>query len=1077
MLEFQNIDIPLSKGYSEGDDPFLLDSPKLGAAINVSYRKRGALTKRNSYDLLATVTGAQPVIFDYQGDLAVLTDTQLQVYDEANSTFRNIALEGLAKPAPVDVERVTGADAGLFHCAYAESNGVGIYMWSEPVQEDYIWRTRYTVVSSDGAQIVGPTDLGMSGAPSTNAALLETMAVTCSNYLVFVGVSDQDLSLQVAIFDTTSPTTAPNQSSPATNIFQFDLTSNPAGLNFWVISQTATVANYGDTVLRRGAISGGSPTYSSLIVGQMAGTGQYGTNGVFDGGLCVSYSAGGGVLWCGGSSSRHNNVYAFRVNTDLTSPSASIITVHTYATDDFRGNGGFISATPVSSGTWGADTTFRFWRGFFVDDGVAGNVTMFWTGIWSPGGSPAALGEGHYATRWRNISLAGTPSGNVGIAYYSTPCLRGWYDASLNGQFLVMNMVGQSYRVGTVCVRSSDELIATSRFMNDTLRLTTGGLDTFRSVLTRHAGSLVPRGNSFAPCNAPSFVGNDVIFAIESKDRIISGGAATYNGGLDTFDARDAYAHTMRKVLIRRGSDVRPSATPVRDSVVLANGNLLLYDGFFLSELAAGWIPSAPSVALTTSVGGVVSGTLEYFIAWVFIDKDGREYRTTVSPRDTLVFTNQAVAVNEVTISCPRPPPSQLFSSGRLRLEVYQTSVPNTTTVEDGVYILAHVVDARDLGVAINPFIQIRTSMSTAGVVDQKLMPGQSGEIQAEPTGASTVVTSAAGRVWYVASDEPHRAYFSVDLSQGQPIEFNGNNFVEVPNGENLTAIASMDETVVFFTNRNVFLLRGRLPNNVGGGASFDIVRVESGGGCLSAKSVAETHLGVFFLSNRGICLLDRNYSVSFVGEPVEDSTKAFEIVSADHLQAKNQVLFTTTQTVLAFDYESGAWSYWLGEDFSDEDLADATIWDDRHVVVDVAGGVWAQSATAHQNVVVAVGSPWIKLTGIQGFKRIKEILLLGDHSIDGTLPGDLQVSIYTDYDATVPKETIIFPYENLSTDPTQIRIKPAYQKCQSIRFVVSEIKEVGGQGDTWDNALTISAATLVVGKKKMGFKTPRTST
>jgi hypothetical protein len=247
--------------------------------------------------------------------------------------------------------------------------------------------------------------------------------------------------------------------------------------------------------------------------------------------------------------------------------------------------------------------------------------------------------------------------------------------------------------------------------------------------------------------------------------------------------------------------------------------------------------------------------------------------------------------------------------------------------------------------------------------------------------------------------------------------------------------------------------------------------------GCIEPSSIVVTSVGVFFQSARGVELLDRNQTVSFVGESVQDTIAAFPVISSAVLDERNALVrFTlaasvtagvvsalgrdlvfdlTLKTWISVDSKLGAddneaaqsaalvllddeWRYaWLGPDgtlYSERDAND----EDAHL--DGSGWITQRAITS-----------WVHIAGIQGEQFIDQVLLLAQQ----TTAHDVIISIAFDYvDSYTSTKT--FTSDVIATLAREWLVKEVGQTTSNaIRVKVEDatpsVGDVGrGKGGTW---------------------------
>ena len=154
------------------------------------------------------------------------------------------------------------------------------------------------------------------------------------------------------------------------------------------------------------------------------------------------------------------------------------------------------------------------------------------------------------------------------------------------------------------------------------------------------------------------------------------------------------------------------------------------------------------------------------------------------------------------------------------------------------------------------------------------------------------------------------------------------------------------------------------------------------------------------FKSPKGIYLLGRDESITYIGAPVEQYND-LTITSANLLAQTNQIVFTTLEgTALVYNYFFNAWSTWV-----DLPAVDACVWNGQLAVLRANGTVMLQDLTGtvfadtygdgvSYPVSLTIQTPWLKLAGQLGYQSVYGIYLLGLLQA----PHILQASVAYDY-------------------------------------------------------------------------------
>jgi hypothetical protein len=357
-------------------------------------------------------------------------------------------------------------------------------------------------------------------------------------------------------------------------------------------------------------------------------------------------------------------------------------------------------------------------------------------------------------------------------------------------------------------------------------------------------------------------------------------------------------------------------------------------------------------------------------------------------------------------------------------------------------------------------------------------------ELENIAPGASRAIASHQGRCFLVVGD--NKVAFSKEVTEGEPVAFNDTLYI-IPDqrGGNIVALASLDDKLVIFKERAIYVTYGPGPDFTGAGGYPTPQLVTSDVGCSDARTVVSIGSGVMFKTPKGIYLLDRSLQTTYIGAPVEDYND-LTVTSATLVASQNQVRFTTSGSVeinnevrtgvgLVYDYLVNQWSTSTGHG-----AVGAVIHSDDYVMVRSTGRAYRENTTLHTDagafVRLRLTTSWLSFAGVQGFQRVYRVMLLGEyksgHQIRARLGFDFSPAF--SFDETIDVESILdvgtwgssatwgsdtvwggeFPSE-------WFRVNCSPQKCSSIRLSIEDI-----EGESPGESFTIAAAAFLVGAK-----------
>lgn len=291
-----------------------------------------------------------------------------------------------------------------------------------------------------------------------------------------------------------------------------------------------------------------------------------------------------------------------------------------------------------------------------------------------------------------------------------------------------------------------------------------------------------------------------------------------------------------------------------------------------------------------------------------------------------------------------------------------------------------------------------------------------------QPPSAITLIRYR-GRLVTIAGDQ-RTLWISKDYTTNVGVAPGFHPSLIVPFAEDLVGLAVLDDKLIEFSKTGAWLIVGSGPAPNGKGAEPDFVsptRIQSDVGCTNARGIVTFPEGVLFPSVRGLHVLTRGLTVSWMGKRAQDTLAAFpNITSGVLVAAKNQVRWTcnnangTAGVVLVFDYLRNQWLVFRYYDsdaaVASTPIADAAVLSDgTYVFVTPGGKVYKEAPATSATRYLDDGATWvaasgelaaIRSSGAIGFQRIRRSYLLGDRPTDC----DLTISFDVDDKGTFPQ-------------------------------------------------------------------------
>ena len=349
-------------------------------------------------------------------------------------------------------------------------------------------------------------------------------------------------------------------------------------------------------------------------------------------------------------------------------------------------------------------------------------------------------------------------------------------------------------------------------------------------------------------------------------------------------------------------------------TTILGGGLLAHFDGKRVAELGFLSRPATPTT--TTSGTGITLATgAKYVAVYEEIDGDGNWCVSGIS--DPSASTG-AVANKTINVST-----TPLTLSARL----------STTDQVTGVrVVLYRTLDGGSppyyrAGVAYNTtasLVAFEDTMSDATLATQtKLyapnLPSSVGEKFQRLTAPGPRYVTSCNGVLVVARG-------SVLYHSGQPVDgeetWMSPIFQSPVEGDgDITGLAAQDGVVFVFKRRAVFAVPVEPPADNGSSGGLGVPRrLAVDVGCIDARSIVVTSLGIFFQSERGIEILTRAQSVEFIGNNVSDTTTSYPVCSSATIDPVRDVVYfelaasesaglvSGTGRTLIFDLSLKAW-------------------------------------------------------------------------------------------------------------------------------------------------------------------------
>lgn len=329
---------------------------------------------------------------------------------------------------------------------------------------------------------------------------------------------------------------------------------------------------------------------------------------------------------------------------------------------------------------------------------------------------------------------------------------------------------------------------------------------------------------------------------------------------------------------------------------------------------------------------------------------------------------------------------------------------------------------------------------------------------------AVSVATTFKSRGVFVPSETPLSWWYSKQVLPGSPVEFSDLfvNNVDARIGK-ITALGVLDEKIIFFGPTSKYFVVGDGPAPSGANNDFSQAQHITGStGCSNQASVLEIPIGLIYQDpSKGIYLLDRSLQENYIGKEVEQFN-ARTVTSSQTVPGSTSVRFTLDDgTVLIYDWFEGQW----GADPFPAAVSSSTIFQNQFTYIQANGAILKQDPTLFTDnaafIPMNATTGWISFAGVEGFQRVKRLLILGNYKS----PHTLTINIFSDFNEAAPTQTITIP---VLSDPGvyQYRIHILQQKCESIKIQILE-----SQSTPYGEGYSLSTMAFEVGVKEGPMK------
>lgn len=519
--------------------------------------------------------------------------------------------------------------------------------------------------------------------------------------------------------------------------------------------------------------------------------------------------------------------------------------------------------------------------------------------------------------------------------------------------------------------------------------------------------------------------------------------------------------------------------TETASSLNINGGYLSMYDGQQIVEQGFHVYPEPIVVSISSTSGGLQAQTYFYQSTYEWADNAGLLHRSSPS-----IPVSVTIATASQTAAIVNIPTLRLTSkvSNPVKLVIYRWSTAQQ------IYYQVTSISAPILNDKTIDSIAYTDTASDASILGNNIIYTNGGVIENIAAPATTEMTLFDSRLWLIDAEDRNLLWFSKQVIESTPVEMSDLLTLFVPPSSGaqgptgpMTCLAPMDDKLIIFKKNAIYYINGIGPDNTGANNQYSQpIFITSTIGCSNQDSIVMTPNGLMFQSDKGIWLLGRDLSTSYIGKDVEAYNLNL-VLSSVAVPATNQVRFTLNNNViLMYDYFVNQWGT-----FNGTNGISSTLYQGLHTFINANGQAFQETPNAYLDgaspVLMSFTTGWLNLAGLQGYQRIYRMYMLGNYQT----PHKLSIGIAYDYDVNVTQVVPISP-DNYSPawggdanwgsnsfwgGPSQVeqwQINFETQSCETFQINFDEFFDPS-KGVAAGAGLTVSGIDLVFGQRK-GF-------
>lgn len=1061
-LQRQNLDIPFAKGLDTKSDPKRVPVGNFLSLINTQFGVSGQLTKRNGFGALASLPDGSSTFLTTFNNNLIAIGTSITARNGGSNTW---VQKGAIQPAQLSTLPLVRSNTNQSQAdSVVASNGLVCTVFTDNITSGTSTVASYKYVIADsatGQNIVAPTAIPVSTGTITGSPRVFLLG----NYFLIVvtnivGATPHLQYIPISITNPTSVGTEVDLSTaytPASTVAFDGVVANDTLYVAWNGSDGGGAVRM--TFLNSSLAQGNTIIYATRVATLIT--------------LAADTTQSTPVIYVSFYDSATNNGYVLAVNPQLNAilaptlftSGAVVLNLASVAQSsgatiyyEMDNNYSYDSATPThyinsrtcsQAGSLGTAAVLRRSVGLaskaFLLDTTPYFLSIYYSAFQptyfllnGSGNVVAKLaysnGGNYYTLGLPNITLTGM---NVQIPYLykaSVEAINKSQGAdSPTGVYAQLGVNLASFTIGTENVVASE--------IGSNLNIT-GGI-----VWAYDGNATVEQGFNLWPDNVKLSTSTGITKTGDTTNLSATITAMSNVTGL-------VAGMTVSGTGIQAGSKI----TAIGSTTITLS----------LPATATG------STITLTFVGLLTAQEYYYQATYEWSDNQGNLFRSAPS-LPIAITTSTATSYNTINVPTLR---LTYKTANPVKIVVYRWSVAQQT------YYQVTSIAVPTLNSVTTDSVAIVDVLADSEIIGNNIIYTTGGVLENIGPPSASTMTLFQSRLFLVDSEDSNLLWFSKQVIDSTPVEMSDLLTLYVAptlSAQGYTggmkALAPLDSNLIIFKKNAIYYINGVGPDNTGANNQFsEPVFITSTVGCDNQKSIVFIPNGLMFQSDKGIWLLSRDLSTSYIGAPVQQYNEN-EVLSALNIPGTNQVRFTLDNgIVLMYDYFYNEWGTFVGIP-----SVSSTLYENLHTYIDDDGRVYQETPGEYLDgsnaVLMSFTTGWFNFGTLQGFERACEFYLLGEY----ISPHKLNVSIAYDYNPSPTQTTLITPTNYAGTYGSaslygsgtyggsasleQWRIFLKRQKCQSFQLTIDEVFDptIGAPAGA---GLTLSGIDLTVAVK-----------